>query len=197
MIQRLLTALLLILGLLAVLLLLPGAVALPVFALFLLGGAWEWSGFVAGAARWQRLAYVTVVGVLMGATYYLAAAAGYKLNTLFLTSVVFWVLALVPLARFPITVPDMAVRIAGILVLLPAWLAMARLLSASAAGPYWLLFFFRTRLVGGYRCLFYRARVRQTPSGAPGQPEQDLGGAVWGTGSCGGVRCRCRCGAGC
>ncbi len=142
MIQRLLTALLLILGLLAVLLLLPGAAALPVFALFLLGGAWEWSGFVAGAARGQRLAYVTVIGMLMGATYYLAAAAGFKLNTLFLVSVVFWVLALVPLARFPITVPDMAVRIAGILVLLPAWLALARLVSASAAGPYWLLFFF-------------------------------------------------------
>lgn len=141
MFARIVTAVVLVLALLAILFLLPQPVSLAMFGLFLLSGAWEWGGFVAGLSGYGRIGYVVVVAVVLAGGHYVMANV-IDIHHLLLAGVVLWLMALVALLRFPFRVPAGAVAGTGIVTLLLAWLALTHVLVDRPLGAYWLLLLF-------------------------------------------------------
>ena len=141
MFARILTAIILILALLGVLFLLPPPVSLAAFGIFLLGGAWEWGGFMGNLARPKRIAYLVVAAMVLTAGHYLVANA-IDVRYVLLVAVALWLLTLLPLMRFPFGVPATIVGSAGLAAHLFAWLALTHILVDRPQGTYWLLLLF-------------------------------------------------------
>jgi phosphatidate cytidylyltransferase len=124
--QRILTAVVLGLALLAVILWLPPEAALVVFACVVLVGAWEWSTFPrfpAAAARWF---YVLIVGLAMFLVWRFSQNEQ-QLQTLLLLALGWWIVAFLWISLAPGSHNRATVAGSGLLVLVPAWVAIAHL----------------------------------------------------------------------
>jgi phosphatidate cytidylyltransferase len=180
--QRVITAIVLIAGMLVALFLLPTAVGMLALALVFLGGAWEWAGFFGADRRSPlRVGYASAVGAAIALCWWLTDLAPALLRTIMWISAVWWAVALVWLCRFPTRIP-LGVNVAcGFLVLLPAWLALASLLHG-VRGVEWLLFVFVLVWAADIGAFFVgRAvgRVRLAPRVSPGKTwEGVIGGLV-------------------
>lgn len=142
--QRVITAILLGVGLLVVLLWLPPAVAIGVFALIVLIGAWEWSAFPGFRFSAARFAYVVAVAVIMFFVWRLTLEDG-RLETLLWIATAWWVIAFLWVTLAPATQTRAMVATSGLLVLVPAWVALAHLYleparAFPAPGPQLVLF---------------------------------------------------------
>ncbi|NMG67437.1 phosphatidate cytidylyltransferase [Azoarcus indigens] len=137
---RVITALVLLFGLLAVLFLLPPAAWLGFCALVCFAGAWEW-GALAGFRTPLRLAFSVGAAVLCFVIGHFAGLTGQGTDPALLLpayslSVLFWLL-LVPIwlkSKWRLSSPILAMLV-GVLVLVPPALALAHL---RQFGP-WLL----------------------------------------------------------
>jgi phosphatidate cytidylyltransferase len=127
--QRVITGLVLIIAFAGSLLLLPAMAFVAVIGVLILLGAWEWSRLAGLESLTQQLLYVAVVAAAMAAHHWgavgspialLVIAAGWWLLMLF------WVLDYPHSARRWDNRP--VVLLMGLMVLLPAWIAL-----------YWLL----------------------------------------------------------
>jgi phosphatidate cytidylyltransferase len=146
------------------------------------GAAWEW-GTLAGYARAARWAYCAAILAAGIAVYCLAVAgsriAGVELETLvYAAGCVFWVL-IAPAwlaGRWEVKAP-LAAALAGAAVLLPAWLAVARLQSdplqlLQVLGIVWLadtVVYFTGRAWG---------RHKLAPAISPGKTWEGVAGAA-------------------
>jgi phosphatidate cytidylyltransferase len=140
--QRIVTAIVLIAGMLIALFLLPVAVGLLALALVILGGAWEWAGFLGVTARSPlRVLYTVLLGVLMAVCWGVAATDVSLQRAALWVAAIWWAVALLWLFRFPTRIPLPVAILCGMLVLVPAWIALADLL-LGPRGPEWLLFVF-------------------------------------------------------
>jgi phosphatidate cytidylyltransferase len=178
--QRVVTAVLLICGLLLFLFLLPPAVSALALALVLLGGAWEWGGFLGQAPRAAaRVFYAAAIALLMALGWWATELAPALQRATLWVAAAWWAVALVWLVRFPTPISRAVIVGCGALVLVPAWLALARLLFA-ANGAQWLLFVFVLVWAADIGAFFAgRAfgRVRLAPRVSPGKTwEGVLGG---------------------
>lgn len=127
-----------------------GIIALPTpylagfLALVIAQGGWEWGGFMQLKSLGQRALYsLLLVGSLVTAGYAWISPHG-RLMVLPVAACVWWLLALVWVLRYPRNTkcwsrPIMKGMI-GILVLVPAWLAVVTLHGSGEQGPYWLLY---------------------------------------------------------
>lgn len=180
--QRVVTAVLLICGLLLLLFLLPAAVSALALALVLLGGAWEWGGFLGQAPKAAaRVFYAAAIALLMALAWWATEVAPPLYRGVLWAAAAWWGVALVWLARFPTPIPRAVIVGCGALVLVPAWLALAHVLFA-ADGAQWLLFVFVLVWAADIGAFFAgRAfgRVRLAPRVSPGKTwEGVLGGLV-------------------
>jgi len=116
-------------GFLAVVLLLPALATYIVLTLLILAGAWEWSGFLRLRTVGLRAAYVALVAGLLPAVWVLAESPEGR-EIILAIAVVWWVIALVWIAFAPQRVTPLLAGLAGVLALVPAWLALMRLLMA-------------------------------------------------------------------
>ena len=141
--QRILTALIL------VPLVVWGIIALPstwlalLFGLFMIQGGWEWGRLMQLESGGARLAYVALTLSGMAAGWYLLGQ-GESWLTLPLLSLFWWLMALVWVLSFPRTAsrwshPAMQ-GVIGLLVLLPAWVAVIGLHASSDNGPYLVMY---------------------------------------------------------
>jgi phosphatidate cytidylyltransferase len=134
--QRVITALVLgflvILGVLAV----PHAITVVVLSLLVVAGAWEWSAFPGFTQRSTRLAYVAFIGICLVAVWYVGILNGHA-DLMLYAALAWWLLALLWISLAPSNVTRATATIAGLFVLVPAWLALVRL---HAEGPQLLLF---------------------------------------------------------
>ena len=141
--QRVITAVALGVGLLVVLLWLPPSVAIGVFALIVLVGAWEWSAFPGFKFSGARGAYVAAVAVAMALVWRLTLEDG-RLETLLWIAGAWWFIAFLWVTLAPATQTRALVATSGLLVLVPAWVALAHLYLESqdvaASGPQLVLF---------------------------------------------------------
>ncbi|GAC1453050.1 MAG: phosphatidate cytidylyltransferase [Steroidobacteraceae bacterium] len=180
--QRILTAVVLAVALLAVLLGLPPWATVVVITLLVLAGAWEWSAFLVKArAPALRIAYVLLVAVLLwGAWRFSAAARGREL--LLVVAVLWWLGALLWIALAPQRVAPWAAAVAGVLALVPSWLALVRLRLVSPHGEEWTLFVLVLVWVadiGAFFCGRRFGRIRLAPEVSPGKTwEGVLGGTA-------------------
>ena len=168
--QRILTALILIPLLLVLVLWVPPVVGLTFFAALILLGAWEWSAFL-HTSRPGRWTYVAVVAALMAVAWYSTASyAGLQLWLM--AACAWWLVAFLWILWCPTRVSGVTATAAGLLVLVPAWVAVARLHTAHDAGPkltLFLLLLVWAADVGAYFTGRRLGRVKLAPRVSPGK----------------------------
>ena len=110
-----------------------------VLTALLLAGAWEWSAFLRLPRRAWRLGYVLlIVALLWGAWQVSASAAGR--DWVLGLAVGWWLVALGWIVFAPRRVSAWSAALAGVLALVPAWLALVRLRLVFPHGAQWVLF---------------------------------------------------------
>ena len=134
--ERVITALILAALVLLVIFLLPHAATMAALALLVVAAAWEWSAFPRFTQHSARIFYVAFVAACVAATLWFGVERE-EMDRLIQMALLWWVFALVWVAIAPARVNRTTAAGAGLLVLVPAWLALARL---HAAGPQLLLF---------------------------------------------------------
>ena len=180
--QRIITAVVLAVVLLAVLLWLPPWATLVVLTLLVLAGAWEWSAFLLkGRAPALRAAYVLLVAALLGGAWKISATAQGR-DLVLGVAVLWWLGAFVWIALAPQRVSPWAAAAAGLLALVPAWLALVRLRLVFPHGAQWTLFVLLLVWVADIGAFFFGrrfGRIRLAPEVSPGKTwEGVLGGTA-------------------
>lgn len=173
--QRVITAVIALLALLAVLFYVPPVAAQSVFALVVLAGAWEWSAFLRADGLLVRLLFVAVVGGCLAALTFIP---GIDMKAVFMLSMVGWLCALLWTFFFPTPIPAAVRWLGGIIVLVPLYPALMTIYSA---GPDVLLFallivwvadsgaFFAGRALG---------KVKLAPAISPGKTWEGVVGGL-------------------
>ncbi len=178
---RVLTAIVLVAGLLVVLFVLPPVAAAIAVAAAVLAGAWEWSRFLGLVRRIPRLAYVGLVG-LAGALALLTTELLADPRPLLWAALAWWALAFFWVLRFPRPIGPQVAALCGLAVLLPLWLVLAVLVARPGEGPLWVLFLLLivwAADIGAYFSGRAFGRVKLAPQVSPGKTwEGVLGGLV-------------------
>jgi phosphatidate cytidylyltransferase len=178
--QRIITALLLGLPVIAMLLLLPREWTVLLFAVVVLLAGWEWSALLRLHSMAARIAYLLLLAAGMALSwYYLRANAA--LYGLLQVSLAWWLLVLLWILWRPLAMSPLLTAIAGLLVLTPAWLSLTLMQLQLAAGPQWVLFLILMVVsadIGGF--LFGRSfgRRKLAPRVSPGKTWEGVAGGV-------------------
>ncbi|MGE0113664.1 MAG: phosphatidate cytidylyltransferase [Steroidobacteraceae bacterium] len=178
--QRIITALLIGLPVIAVLLWLPRLLTVMLFAVVVLLAGWEWSAL----ARLQRPVIRGLYLLLLAAGMLLSwryLHAGGALFTLLQCSLVWWLLALLWILLRPQLMSQPLAAVAGLMVLVPAWLTLALMHLQLPAGPQWVLFLFLMIVsadIGGF--LFGRrfGHTKLAPRVSPGKTWEGVAGGL-------------------
>ena len=132
--KRFITAVIALALLLAVLFVAPAEIAEAVIALVILGGAWEWSRFLQTGSKALQFTYIIVAAALM--TAFAGPLATH--DTLVLQiALAWWLVAFGWCFFYPTSIPAAVRWASGILVLVPAYIALIELYRI---GPHMLLF---------------------------------------------------------
>jgi phosphatidate cytidylyltransferase len=174
--KRIVTATVLAVLFLGVLLWLPPSATVVAVTILVLAGAWEWSAFLRPSLHVSRVAYVALVAVLLGAAWY---ATPEERQIILFVAVAWWLVALAWIIFAPRSVNAWSAALAGLLALVPAWLALVWL-RWLPRGQEWVLF---TLLlvwsadIGAYFAGHRFGRTRLAPNVSPGKTwEGVLGG---------------------
>ncbi|OOZ37078.1 phosphatidate cytidylyltransferase [Solemya velesiana gill symbiont] len=190
-IQRLITALILIPLVIAGVLYLPITILAAVFALIVLLGAREWTA-LAGIRNFSgKLLFFAVVTAGIAGAYWLIQRPELALY-MFVASVVWWVIVTVLLYRYR---PQQAIfggslfkAFLGLIVLVPAWAALVAIHGYGEKGPVLLLFSMTLSWVADSGAYFAGSRwgkVKLAPAISPGKTREGVygalaGAALWG-----------------
>jgi phosphatidate cytidylyltransferase len=179
---RILTAAVLASILLAGLFLLSPPWAVWAFGAVFTIGAWEWAGFGALRAPAARIAYATGVALVLLLAWRWSAEPP-RLMLLLRAACAWWAIALLWLSSAPARHQPILVLVCGLPVLVPAFIALARLQVATsgfAAGPQivlWLVLLVMAADVGAYAVGRSFGRRKLAPRVSPGKTlEGALGG---------------------
>lgn len=178
--KRVLTAVVGAAALLVVLLFLPVWATVVVLTLMLLAGAWEWSAFLRLSTATRRLTYVALVALLLPLAWRVSAQpVGHGRDLILLAAVLWWLTAFMWIAFAPRLVSPWAAGVAGVLALVPSWLALVWLRLAPPHGQ-WVLFTLILVWVADIGAFFVGrrfGRIRLAPVVSPGKTwEGALGG---------------------
>ena len=177
--KRITTAAILIALLLAVLFWLPAAATVVLLTVVVLMGAWEWSAFLKWTDPRARGAFVALVGILLPAAWAVSRTPT-GLEALLAAALLWWLVALAWIVIAPRRVGPWSAALAGLLSLVPAWLALTRLRLETAHGAEWVLFalvLVWMADIGAYFCGRRFGRRRLAPAVSPGKTwEGALGG---------------------
>jgi len=179
---RIFTAMVLATVLFAVLLYGPLWAARALFGLFIAAGAWEWSGLLGVSVRATRVMYVLGVAALaVAARVFLAD--GHDFLRLMQFSLCWWMLALLWLLIAPRRTRVWGTALAGPLALVPAWVALTRMVELWPSGAQWVLFILTLTFAadtGAYFAGHAYGRVKLAPQVSPGKTwEGVVGGMVF------------------
>lgn len=139
MMTRIVSGVVLAAAVLALLLWAPPAWTVGVIALTMLAGAWEWSAFLRPAGQGERVVFVALVAVLLWAGWLLTQDRD-QLRVVLWAAAAWWLFALVWVLRGPRAVNRAGAWLAGVLVLVPAGLGLARLRVELDQGAWWTLY---------------------------------------------------------
>lgn len=137
--QRVLTAVVLVVVLLGVMLGLPYIATVGLVTLLVLVGAWEWAAFIGSGTPRSRLLFTVVVAVALAASLYLYYATPGFVRVVMSVAMAWWMVAFVWICLAPERVSPLAAGIAGLLALVPCWLALAYV-TLSTQTTLWVLF---------------------------------------------------------
>ncbi len=153
-----------------------------VFAAVLVGGAWEWGGF--GELRpAARAGYAAGVAALLWAAWRFTAQPSHLIGLL-TAACLWWTGALLWIVAAPARRRPVLALFVGVAVLVPAFVAIARLLGASggvARGPVlvlWLLLLVIAADVGGFFVGRRFGRHKLAPRVSPGKTWEGAAGGL-------------------
>lgn len=176
---RVITALILAPLVLLAIFAVPHAITAAVLAVLVLLGAWEWSAFPGFKRIPTRALYVLLFAALLGTLWRIGEDAA-QLEAILLAAVVWWAVALGWVALRPERVNAAVTAVAGLLVLIPAWLALVRL---HAQGPQVLTFLLLLVVaadVGAYFAGRSFGRHKLAPRVSPGKTWEGVAGGLLG-----------------
>jgi phosphatidate cytidylyltransferase len=175
--KRIITAVILVVLLLGVLLGLPPWATVIVVTALVLAGAWEWSAFLRPPSTVARFGYVALVALLLLGARYLAADTDGR-HLILITALIWWLVALGWIIFAPRSVATWSAGLAGVLALVPAWVALVWL-RYLPSGAYWVLF---TLLlvwgadIGAYFAGHRFGHTRLAPAVSPGKTWEGVAG---------------------
>jgi phosphatidate cytidylyltransferase len=179
--KRIITALVLGAALLAILIWLPAIATVIVVTVAVLAGGWEWSAFLRLPGSAFRGAYVALLAVMMAIVWHVTATPE-GLDIVLAVAVVWWVGALAWIAFAPQRVAPWSAALAGVLALVPAWLALVRLRFDLSRGAEWIIFTLLLVFAADIGAFFAGrrfGRTRLAPAVSPGKTwEGVFGGAA-------------------
>ncbi len=183
--QRVLTAAVLVPLVVAAILLLPAPWFAGLLALFVLGGAWEWSAMAALGDSRRRLAYVAATAGILGLVH--GFLAGHAAGALvLLLALLWWALAAALVVRFQRhgifnTGGPWSRAASGLLILVPAWFALV-VLHRQEAGGQWLVLFLLVLIWGADTAAFFVGRRwgsrRLASRVSPGKSWEGVAGGI-------------------
>lgn len=177
---RIVTAVVLVAVLLAVVLLLPPIATVVALTAMVIAGAWEWSAFLRAPSVAIRWLYVAVVVVLLWVAWQITGTAQGR-NRVLLLAVIWWFIALFWIIFAPRRASPWLAALAGILALVPAWMALMRLRLDMPRGAEWMLFLLVLVWVADIGAFFVGrkfGRVRLAPEVSPGKTWEGVLGGV-------------------
>ena len=177
--QRIATAVLSILVLLVALFALPPELTVVTFGVVLLAGAWEWAGFFDARPLW-RLTYVLLIALCMALAWWLVSGV-LSLEQVLWVAMLWWTVALLWLFVFPTPIGHLMAALCGVLVLIPAWLALARIHLLTVDGPQLVLFVLLVVWAADVGAYFFGrrfGRIKLAPAVSPGKTWEGVIGGV-------------------
>ncbi|MEX0386153.1 phosphatidate cytidylyltransferase [Spiribacter onubensis] len=181
--QRVLTAIPLVMLVLAVIWLLPGVWLQGLFAVAALIAAWEWAGLSGFDGRLGRLGYVVVLAAVLAVLAASDAAASQIWlipGLLWWLAVAVWVLAQARRGhcyRLPFWLP----AVAGLITLALAWLGIVAIHSLPVSGPFWVTLLMALVWgadIGGYFAGRRFGRHKLAPAISPGKTWEGVAGGL-------------------
>jgi phosphatidate cytidylyltransferase len=176
---RVLTAVVLGVVLVAVILWLPWWATVAALTALVMAGGWEWSAFMRLKSRTARLVYVLLLAVLLALAWRALAVPATR-DLILALAVVWWLTAFLWVAFAPRRVSAWSAGVAGVLALVPSWLAMVQLRLSLPHGAQWVLFALLLVWVADIGAYFVGrrfGRIRLAPEVSPGKTwEGALGG---------------------
>lgn len=181
--KRISTAIVLAAILIAIVLLLPPVATLVLLTVLVLAGAWEWSAFLRLPGSVLRSVYVAFVAMMMPLAWHVTGTPEGR-QIVLAAAVLWWLVALAWITLAPQRVAPWSAAMAGLLALVPAWLALVRLRFDVPRGAEWMIFVLLLVFAADIGAFFAGrrfGRLRLAPAVSPGKTwEGVLGGAAAG-----------------
>lgn len=173
---RIITAVIALAAIAIVLFAVPPQYTEIIIGLVLLGGAWEWSGFLGTKRPLVRGVYVLIVGAALAAVHVADAA---QREIVLLVACAWWVAAFLWTLRFPTPIPTAVRWLCGVLVIVPLSAALTTLLRLGLEYFIFVLLIVWVADGGAYFAGKFLGRVKLAPSISPGKTwEGVIGGLV-------------------
>jgi len=137
--QRVLTAMVLVAVLLGVMLGLPPIATIWLITVLVLIGAWEWAAFIGNGSAPARAAFTVVVAGLLIGSLYLYSTSPDFVRVAMTLAMLWWAAAFLWICLAPTQVNPVSAAIAGVLALVPCWLALVYI-TFTTNSTYWVLF---------------------------------------------------------
>jgi phosphatidate cytidylyltransferase len=178
--KRIITAVVLAVILVGIVLFLPPIATRVLLSVLVLAGAWEWSAFLRTSSLVSRMGYVALLAVLMPVILHVTVTPQGR-GLVLGGAVAWWAIALAWIIFAPHRVSVWSAAMAGLLALLPAWLALVRMLDLPH-GAQWMIFTLLLVFAADIGAFFAGrrfGRTRLAPEVSPGKTwEGVLGGAA-------------------
>ncbi len=181
--QRIITAVVALAVLLPAFVLLPPDFGVMLIMLFVIAGAWEWAGFLGRPGRGARFLYTGFIAMLLIPGWlqaqWLPSAASVAM-----VSLLWWSAAFVCILRFPVRFAVPLTLLCGVLVLVPASMALQALLLVDGGRALALLALATIWAadIGAYFAGRRFGRVRLAPRVSPGKTWEGVMGGLAGAG---------------
>jgi phosphatidate cytidylyltransferase len=137
--QRVLTAVVLVVVLLGVMLGLPPVATVWLITVLVLIGAWEWAAFIGNGSAGARAAFTSVVAAALILCLYFNAATPQFVRVVMTAAMVWWIVAFLWVCLAPARVHPLSAGIAGLMALVPCWLALVYV-TFMTGSTRWVLF---------------------------------------------------------
>jgi phosphatidate cytidylyltransferase len=137
--QRVLTAVVLVAVLLGVMLGLPPIATVWLITVLVLIGAWEWAAFIGSGSPRSRAAFTIVVAAALVACLCFYSSSPQFVHTVLGVAMAWWLVAFLWVCLAPARVHPLSAALAGLLALVPCWLALVYV-TFTTQSTYWVLF---------------------------------------------------------
>jgi phosphatidate cytidylyltransferase len=142
--ERIVTALVLVAVLLGVMLGLPPQATVWLLTVLVLLGAWEWAGFIRAPSSGKtavpvRVGFVLVIGLLLLVGWCCVLETAW-MRPIMMVAVAWWFIAFLWILVAPERVHPATAALAGILALVPCWLALVYFATHTTPHAGWVLF---------------------------------------------------------